>query len=116
MPKLRTLAPRLRHVEPALRLPPKTVDPSYTTPAYRAWRSQILDRAGHRCEWLDDHGLRCTIAAPHHRMYADHIVELRDGGSLLDLANGQCLCRSHHELKTLRHRYFRHRQVFDRGE
>jgi hypothetical protein len=34
-------------------------------------------------------------------MYADHIVELRDGGALLDLNNGQCLCGSHHEIKTM---------------
>jgi hypothetical protein len=33
-------------------------------------------------------------------VYADHIVELRDGGSLTDPSNGQCLCRSHHEIKT----------------
>jgi hypothetical protein len=33
-------------------------------------------------------------------MFADHIVEIKDGGAQLDLANGQCLCFSHHEIKT----------------
>jgi hypothetical protein len=26
------------------------------------------------------------------RLCADHIVELKDGGAALDVANGQCLC------------------------
>src|SRR5262245_62963590 len=52
------------------------------------------------CEATDNYGNRCPKAEPHHRMYADHIIELRDGGSLLDLSNGQCLCGSHHELKS----------------
>jgi hypothetical protein len=33
-------------------------------------------------------------------MFADHIVELKDGGAAFDVANGQCLCGSHHTLKT----------------
>jgi signal transduction histidine kinase len=37
-------------------------------------------------------------------MYADHIIELRDGGQPFDLNNGQCLCASHHELKTMQAR------------
>jgi hypothetical protein len=35
-------------------------------------------------------------------MFADHIVELRDGGSRTDPLNGQCLCGKHHSLKTYR--------------
>jgi uncharacterized protein YfaQ (DUF2300 family) len=34
------------------------------------------------------------------RMFADHVVEIRDGGAPFDTANGQCLCGSHHTLKT----------------
>jgi 5-methylcytosine-specific restriction enzyme A len=33
-------------------------------------------------------------------MFADHVVELRDGGSPFDLANGRCLCGAHHTRKT----------------
>jgi 5-methylcytosine-specific restriction protein A len=40
-------------------------------------------------------------------MFADHIVEIKDGGALLDLRNGQCLCGSHHEIKTAQAKRFR---------
>jgi nitrite reductase/ring-hydroxylating ferredoxin subunit len=33
-------------------------------------------------------------------MFADHIVEVKDGGAKFDLANGQCLCGSCHTRKT----------------
>src|SRR5215471_17159474 len=116
MPKLRTLAPRLRQIDTSTtRLPPKQVNPIYNTAEFQAWRAQVIARSSGRCEAIDHHGHRCSRATPDYRMYADHITELADGGLPFDLANGQCLCRSHHELKTLRHRYFRHRQVFDRG-
>lgn len=81
-------------------LPPKQKDPVYNTPEFRAWRAVVVQRVGGRCEALDAFGLRCTKAEPEHRMYADHRTELRDGGALLDINNGQCLCASHHELKT----------------
>jgi len=60
----------------------------------------VVKRAGGQCEAIDEQGNRCSKAQPAHRMYADHIVELKDGGSLLNLANGQCFCASHHEIKT----------------
>src|SRR5262245_65989887 len=102
MPKLRTLGPRVRLVDTSTtKLPPKQKAPVYNSPEFRAWRAQVVARAGGRCEWIDAHGVRCTKATPEHRMYSDHIVELRDGGPLLDLNNGQLLCASHHELKTM---------------
>lgn len=33
-------------------------------------------------------------------MFADHIVERKDGGAEFDPANGQCLCGSCHSRKT----------------
>ena len=97
---LRTLAPLVRTVDTrTTKLPSKPVDPVYQTPEFRAWRAKVVARAGGRCEAMD-HGLRCNRAYPKYRMYADHIRELRDGGSVLDLNNGQCLCASHHESKT----------------
>jgi 5-methylcytosine-specific restriction enzyme A len=102
MPKLRSLAPRVRTLDTrTTRLPPKVKDEVYTTSQFRAWRSQVVARAAGRCEWIDHHGHRCSKAIPEHRMYSDHIVELKDGGSLLDINNGQLLCASHHELKTV---------------
>ena len=101
MPRLRTLAPRLRNAEPSVRLPPKVKDPIYNTPEFQVWRAQVVERSGGRCEWVDHHGHRCSKATPHHRMYADHITELQDGGLPYALANGQCLCASHHANKTI---------------
>src|SRR5262245_40284862 len=101
MPKLRTLAPRLRSVGPPVRLPPKVKAPIYNTPEFQAWRAQVVDRAGGRCEAIDPHGHRCSRATPHYPMYADHITELRDDGQAFDLSNGQCLCASHHAIKTM---------------
>ena len=71
----------------------------YNTPAYRAWRYLVVHRAAGRCEAVD-RGMRCTKAMPDYRMYADHIIELQDGGAPLDLDNGQCLCAMHHIRKT----------------
>jgi len=93
MPKLRNLAPLVRTLDTSTtRLPPKQMDPVYNTPEFTRWRAI--------CEAIEN-GQRCTRAKPQHRVYADHIVELRDGGSLTDPNNGQCLCKSHHELKTI---------------
>jgi len=101
MPKLRSLAPLVRTLDTSTtRLPPRQMDPVYNTPEFIRWRAMVIDRAGGQCEALVD-GVRCTKAKPLHRVYADHIVELRDGGSLTDPNNGQCLCKSHHELKTI---------------
>lgn len=66
---------------------------------YTRWRTIVLDRAGHRCEWIEG-GQRCTKAEPAHTLFADHIVERQDGGALYDPANGQALCGSHHSRKT----------------
>jgi 5-methylcytosine-specific restriction enzyme A len=110
MPKLRTLAPLVRTINTATTpLQPRQIDPAYTTPQYRAWRSVVVARAAGRCEHVDHYGHRCTNAQPEQRMYADHIVELRDGGSLFDINNGQCLCASHHQLKTVAARTRRYR-------
>ena len=100
MPKLRSLPSLVRTVDThRVRLPPKQVDPLYQTPEYRAWRAAVVTRAGGRCEAMD-HGHRCTKAKPEHRMYADHIVELKDNGQPFDINNGMALCSSHHNIKT----------------
>jgi 5-methylcytosine-specific restriction enzyme A len=86
---------RVRRVRP----PPKRADPELLTSAYRAWRAEVLHRAGYRCQWVEG-GQRCMKSAPDHRLFADHIVERADGGTVLNPANGQCLCGQHHSLKT----------------
>lgn len=84
-----------RCVKPA----PKAADAELLTPEHRAWRAAVLKRAGYRCEAVEA-GVRCAVRAPS-RLFADHIIERRDGGSPLDLSNGQCLCGSHHTRKTV---------------
>jgi 5-methylcytosine-specific restriction enzyme A len=101
--KLKPLASTIKRFDiRVVRLPRSqgTIDVTYRSPQYREWRREILRRASFRCEAIE-HGQRCSKAYPHHRMYADHIVEIADGGRLFDLANGQCLCGSHHTRKTV---------------
>ena len=96
MGKLKMLRPRLKLLDTSIaKVPPKTAEPYYKTPEHIAWRDAVIARAGGRCQ-----APGCRKAAPMHRMFADHVREIKDGGSPLDVANGQCLCGSHHSLKT----------------
>jgi hypothetical protein len=101
MTKIKTLAPAVRTIDTrTVKVAPKMADAELQTAAHRDWRRQVLRNAGYRCEAVEN-GVRCTKAAPQHRMFADHIVERRDGGAPLDPRNGQCLCGSHHTSKTV---------------
>jgi 5-methylcytosine-specific restriction protein A len=107
-PRLTTLRPRVQMATPRIAPRPKQADAELLTPEHRAWRRAVLDRAGWRCEWIED-GKRCEAsAATGDRMFADHVVERADGGALLDPANGCVLCGSHHVRKTNRARAQRH--------
>ena len=79
---------------------PKRADPLYLTQQYAIWRQAVAARAGYRCQAVDN-GRRCRKAMPDHRLFADHVVELQDGGAAFDPANGQCLCGAHHTVKTM---------------
>jgi hypothetical protein len=99
--KLRSLGQKLKPSRQVkVRQPPKRADAVLLTPEHRAWRAAILQRAGHRCEWIEA-GRRCEKRTPHHRLVADHIIERKDGGAPFDLANGQCLCIAHNTAKGL---------------
>jgi 5-methylcytosine-specific restriction protein A len=103
IPKLKTMQPSLKTMDTRTVMPPpKRADAELLTADHRAWREAVLRRAGYRCEAVEN-GLRCKVSAPA-RLFADHIVERRDGGAALDPANGQCLCGSHHTAKTARAR------------
>ena len=84
----------------------KRADPVLQTPEHRAWRDIVLKRAGYRCEWVEN-GERCQKAAPKYRLIADHKIERKDGGALLDPDNGQALCVQHNTLKGVRARQAR---------
>ena len=92
---LRCAKPMLRpRAALAARVPEKRAEPFYSTPEFRKWRAIVIGRAGGMCQWP---GCGTTDG----RMYADHIVERKDGGADLDPANGQCLCAGHHSVKTV---------------
>ena len=55
------------------------------------WRTAVIERAGHRCEYPE-----CTVKATQlqaHHFYTKRIVPLR-----YDMENGLCLCAYHHTL------------------
>jgi 5-methylcytosine-specific restriction enzyme A len=107
--KLSALRPMVRSVDTrTVRLPPKQKAPIYNSPEFIAWRTMVLRRAGYRCEAIDSHGHRCSRGRPEYTVYADHVVELSDGGSLTDVSNGMCLCASCHQYKTMMMRLRRH--------
>jgi 5-methylcytosine-specific restriction protein A len=87
--------------------PPKVAAPIYSAPEYQEWRGAVIARAGGRCEAVE-HGRRCWKSAPRCRMFADHVIEVSDGGARFDPENGQCLCGSHHTAKTAQARAERH--------
>lgn len=79
---------------------PKRADAQLLTPEHRRFRAIVLQRAGYRCEWIEN-GERCPKSeANGDRLFADHIKERADGGALYDPNNGRCLCGSHHTTKT----------------
>lgn len=101
MAKLSMLKPRVATIDTSIaRLPPKEVAEHYTTPEHRAWSRKIIERARGMCQRCGRNGTR---------LFADHIIELKDGGASLDLANGQALCGSCHTRKTVAERVRRHR-------
>lgn len=94
MARLRTLGSRIGTLDPRTTKPPsKQPNPLYSTPEYRRWRAAVVERAGHRCQ-----GKGCDYSGG--VLYADHIVEIQDGGAEFDLTNGQALCPSCHTKKT----------------
>jgi hypothetical protein len=86
--------PRLATLEVRRTVPmgfPKVREGHYATGAHRAWAAAVVERAGQACQKCGRTGCR---------LYADHVVELKDGGAPLDTANGQALCGSCHTTKT----------------
>jgi 5-methylcytosine-specific restriction protein A len=96
--RLSFMAPRLQTIDTRTAQPePKRVDPHYQTAEHRAWSAAVIRRAGGMCQ-----GAACGRSGV--RLFADHVVELKDGGAALSLSNGQALCGSCHSRKTAQER------------
>ena len=90
--RLTCSAPRLTSVDTRIAKPPRKVAEGwYSTPEHKAWSQAVIERDGSKCRVCG------STARP---LYADHIVEIKDGGEKLSLPNGQCLCAKHHGIKT----------------
>lgn len=101
---VKTITPRIAAIDTrAARSADRAPSPYTWSAEHKSWRRLVLKRAGGKCEWPG-----CGRAEK--RMFADHIVELKDGGAPLDPANGQCLCGKHHTLKTHQARLHRLRE------
>jgi 5-methylcytosine-specific restriction protein A len=114
VPRLTNLKPRLATLDTRVAKPlPKEADAHYLTPEHRAWALEVKQRAGWRCQHIDESGERCPNRHPTSVMYADHIVEIKDDPSLaLERSNGACKCASHNVKKGLQARSARMAERF----
>lgn len=105
--RLSASPPRLRPSAPVLEPSPKVADELYTSSEYRIWREEVMRRGGWRCCVSG-----CGRGRLDGRLYADHIVEVKDGGERFDPANGQVMCASCHVKKGAVERRKRMQSVF----
>lgn len=87
--KLKQLKPAIAHLPPRIAVAGKYVNPFYQG---REWRTLVQGLKRQR-GW-------CVVCGSTHRLVADHIIEIKDGGAPLDPANIQFLCLAHHNAKT----------------
>jgi 5-methylcytosine-specific restriction enzyme A len=91
-PRLPTLKHRIAPRDTRTAQPgPKITASHYNTPEHKAWAREVTRRAGGACQ---------ACGAIGKRLFADHVIELRDGGSPTDPTNGRALCGSCHTKKT----------------
>ena len=74
----------------------KTTDAVYSSPAWRSLIALLIQQRGRRCE---DPACK-TPGRTGIRVFGDHIIELKDGGALLDPSNVMLRCGSCHTIKT----------------
>lgn len=61
------------------------------------WADAVKRRDGYACR-------DCGATGPGVRLVADHVVEIEDGGAMLDPSNGMTRCLPCHNRKTARAR------------
>lgn len=97
-PRLSLLGNRVSTAAPRIAARPKQIDAVYHSREWVALRAAIIKQRGRRCE-----DPQCTTAnrGVGGQIYGDHVVELSDGGQLLDPCNVMLRCPSCHTRKTL---------------
>lgn len=91
------MRPRVATVDTRkVRVAPKTADPIYSSADYVEWQRIVVGRANGYCQ---DPMCKTPRRRPS-RLFADHVIELRDGGAPFDPANGLARCGSCHTRKT----------------
>ncbi|EHK56917.1 HNH endonuclease signature motif containing protein [Allomesorhizobium alhagi] len=92
MAKLRMMRPSIKTMDTrTVKVAPKTAEPFYLSPEWRKLMAEVIAERGRRCE---------ECSRTNTRIFGDHIVEVKDGGALLDKRNVKCLCGSCHTKKT----------------
>lgn len=99
--KMRTLGHRMGVADTrTARTAPKQVLPFYQSPEWTQLRATVIRMRGAKCQ---------DCGRTDGRIFADHVVELQDGGAALDPANIRLLCGACHTAKTTRVRAERQR-------
>ena len=89
MPKLRGLVRRIAIMDSRpFRPPPKTVNPHYHSQEHKRWARAVIRAARGQCQGAAHDSARPRDGV---RLFADHVVELADGGAALDPRNGTAL-------------------------
>lgn len=70
----------------------RRVTPGRTTKAQAKFRAAVLQAAGHRCQHIDEYGVRCEATT---NLEAHHLIPLLESGSF-DPRHGRALCSAHH--------------------
>jgi hypothetical protein len=107
MARLPRLQSRIPSAPQRLQPRPKVVDPIYHRPEWRTLIAEIIEARGHRCE---DPACTKPDRGAGGRVYGDHVVELADGGALLDPSNVMLRCGACHTRKTNAERVKRDQQ------
>ncbi len=92
------IAPLLRSLDTRTTTPvAKVADAFYLSPEWRKLVDQIIAKRGRICEdpHCDGHTHRSGM-----RVFADHIIERKDGGEPLDEGNIMLRCGASHSRKT----------------
>jgi 5-methylcytosine-specific restriction enzyme A len=92
-------------------LPPKKAESFYLSPEWRKFIVGLVLKRGRKCEQCG--AFRNDQGEPI-RLFGDHIVEIKDGGALLDEKNVKILCAKCHQKKTAQARARRSRAQYGR--